>query len=132
MESLRGDAMVLLLDDNELQLATRKAILRQAGHHVLTALNAAEALKVVRHPEKSLALKLIITDHLMPGMCGDEFVREVRTTLPDVPILVITGHPEAGGDYTGLNVELLPKPCGPELLLERAAPALPHPLSRTA
>jgi CheY-like chemotaxis protein len=124
--------MVLLLDDNEIQLATRKTILRQAGHCVHASFNAEDALAVVRHPEKSLSLKLIITDHMMPGMRGDDFVREVRNSLPTVPILVISGHPEAGNDYDGLNVELLPKPCGPELLLQRAASALPQPLSRTA
>lgn len=126
------DAMVLLLDDNEIQLVTRKTILRQAGHNVHAALNAEDALCMVRNPEKSQTIKLIITDHLMPGMRGDAFVREVRKVLPDIPVIVITGHPEAEMDYTGLNVELLPKPCGPEVLLERAARAFPPPLSRTA
>jgi CheY-like chemotaxis protein len=124
--------MVLLLDDNEIQLVTRKTILRQAGHTVYAALDTQEALAIVRHPEKSLALRLIITDHLMPGMHGDEFVREVRKSLPDIPIVVITGYPDAAGEYAGLNVELLPKPCGPDLLLQRAAQAFPPQLSRTA
>ncbi len=126
------DKTILLLDDNELQLMTRRTILRQAGHSVNAALNPLEALEVVRHPDQGPALKLIVTDHWMPGMRGDEFIREVRQTLPDVAVLVITGHPEAADEYEGLNVQFLAKPCAPEALLEHAAHAYPVPLTRTA
>lgn len=124
--------LVLLLDDNELQLMTRRTILRQAGHAVHAALTPEEALSIVRDTVSGPAVKLIITDHWMPAMRGDVFVREVRQVLPDVPVLVITGHPEAANDYEGLNVQFLAKPCAPEALLEHAAHLHATPLTRTA
>jgi CheY-like chemotaxis protein len=126
------DKAILLLDDNELQLMTRRTILRQAGHSVHAALKPAEALEFVRDAEQGPALKLIITDHWMPGMRGDEFIREVRKVLPEIAVLVITGHPEAAQDYEGLNVEFLAKPCAPEALLAHAAHAYDLPMTRTA
>jgi CheY-like chemotaxis protein len=128
---IKVEKTVLLLDDNELQLMTRRTILRQAGHSVHAALNALDALSVVRDSEKSAYLKLIITDHCMPEMRGDEFIREVRVMLPDVAVLVITGHPEAPQQYDGLNVHFLAKPCAPEALLEFAAQYDPR-LTRSA
>ncbi len=46
----------------------------------------------------------MITDHLMPGMSGSEFVRALRRTHPTLPVLVISGLEEAEQEYTGLNV----------------------------
>lgn len=126
------DRPVLLLDDNEIQLMTRRTILRQAGYSVLATTQAEKALAIVRDKEQGKTLKLVVTDHLMPEMRGDEFVREVRETLPDVTILVMTGHPQVEAEYEGLNVEFLLKPCTPECLLEYAARAYSSPLRKTA
>jgi CheY-like chemotaxis protein len=124
--------MVLLVDDNQLQLATRRTILKQAGYAILSAQDPKEALRLATDPEIGPQLKLIITDHLMPGMHGDELVRKLRTVLPTTPVLVITGHPDADTAYTGLDVQLQAKPCSPELLIERIASLLGSPMSRTA
>jgi CheY-like chemotaxis protein len=124
--------MVLLVDDNQLQLATRRTILKQAGYAIISAQDPNEALRLVRDPEIGPQLKLVVTDHLMPGMHGDELVRELRATLPTTPVLVITGHPDAEIAYTGLDVHLQAKPCSPELLIERIATLLGSPMSRTA
>ena len=124
--------MVLLADDNQLQLTTRRTILKQAGYTIVTAQDAREALRLVRDTDIGPQLKLIITDHLMPGMHGNELVRELRTVLPATPVLVITGHPDAENAYTGLDVQLQAKPCSPELLIEKIAILLRSPMSRTA
>ena len=46
----------------------------------------------------------MITDHLMPGMNGADFVRELRKTHPKLPVLVISGLEEAEQEYEGMNV----------------------------
>ncbi len=61
---------------------------------------------------------LIVTDHMMPGMTGSEFVRELRKTQPDLPVLVISGLEEAEQEYAGMDVRFLLKPLSPELLIE--------------
>ena len=62
-------------------------------------------------------IKLVITDHLMPGMTGAEFVRALRTLEPEMPVLVISGLEEAEEQYAGLNVLFRMKPLLPDNLL---------------
>jgi DNA-binding response OmpR family regulator len=59
----------------------------------------------------------VITDHIMPGMSGVEFVRELRKTHPALPVMVISGLEEAQAEYEGLEVQFLLKPVPPEVLL---------------
>ncbi len=124
--------MILLVDDNEIQLSTRKSVLMRAGFNVSPANSAIEGLDLVTDPASGKFLRLAITDHIMPGMMGSEFVRQLRKTLPELPVLVISGQPDIEQDYAGLNVGFLPKPCAPELLIERVSEILQTPLTRTA
>ncbi len=55
----------------------------------------------------------MITDHIMPGMTGAEFVRELRKTHATLPVLVISGLEEAEEQYRGLNVIFRLKPLLP-------------------
>jgi CheY-like chemotaxis protein len=130
--SVKLKPMILLVDDNQLQLATRRTILKQAGYSIISAQDPKEALDMIRDPEIGPQLRLIVTDHLMPGMRGDELVRELRVVQPMTPVLVITGHPDAETAYTDLDVQLQAKPCSPELLIQRIATLLGSPMSRTA
>jgi DNA-binding response OmpR family regulator len=59
----------------------------------------------------------VVTDHIMPGMDGVQFVRELRTFNPDIPVIVISGLAEAEEEYAGLNVVFRTKPCEPEDLI---------------
>jgi CheY-like chemotaxis protein len=114
----RMTANLLLIDDNAVQAATRQTILRRAGYFVIAALNPARALEQLRDREFPAPIQLVITDHLMPGMCGSEFVRRLRRTHPTLPVLVISGLVEAEQEYSGLNVTFRMKPLLPEYLLE--------------
>jgi len=109
--------VVLLIDDNAIQATIRQAILRRAGYFVIVALDPARALAQLLHGEFALAIDAVITDHVMPGMNGAEFVRELRKTHPDLPVMVISGLDEAEYEYAGLNVRFLQKPLLPDLLL---------------
>jgi CheY-like chemotaxis protein len=91
----RMPATVLLIDDNAVQAATRQTILRRAGHFVIAALNPARALEQIQTGEFPAEIQLVITDHLMPGMSGADFVRALRKTHPKLPVLVLSGLPEA-------------------------------------
>ncbi len=108
---------VLLVDDNAIQAATRQTILRRADYFVIAALNPVRALEQIRSKELAEEIGLVITDHVMPGMNGAEFVGELRKTHPDLPILVISGLEEAEAEYEGLGIVFRMKPLLPELLL---------------
>jgi CheY-like chemotaxis protein len=108
---------VLLIDDNAIQAATRQAILRRAGYNVIAVLDPARALEQFQHRNFPATITAVITDHIMPGMTGAEFVRALRKKHPDLPVMVISGLEEAEPEYHGLDVRFLLKPLQPELLL---------------
>jgi len=108
---------VLLIDDNAIQAATRQTILRRAGYFVFAALNPQRALEQFRDNQFPEEIDLVITDHIMPGMNGAQFVTELRTIHPSIPVLVISGLDEAQDLYAGLNVLFRQKPLLPDALL---------------
>ena len=109
---------VLLIDDNPVQAVTRQAILRRAGYFVIAALNPRRALEQFREDEFPSEVELVITDHIMPGMSGADFTRELRKIRPNLPILVISGLADAEAEYAGLGVEFRMKPLPPDMLLD--------------
>jgi CheY-like chemotaxis protein len=108
---------VLLIDDNAIQATTRQAILKRAGYFVIAALDTARVLEQFRHDDFPTPIGAVITDHVMPGMNGAEFVRELRKTHPELPVMVISGMEDAECEYVGMNVRFLVKPLMPDLLL---------------
>jgi CheY-like chemotaxis protein len=108
---------VLLIDDNAIQAATRQTILRRAGYFVIVALSPGRALEQFQRDEFPVDISVVITDHMMPGMNGSQFVRELRKTRPHMPVMVISGLEEAEYEYAGMNVHFLMKPLSPDLLL---------------
>ena len=108
---------VLIVDDNPVQTAVRQAILRRAGYFVLAALNPVRALEMVDDKRLPAQISAVITDHVMPGMNGSKFVRELRKARPHLPGFVVSGLEEAEDEYAGLNAHFLLKPLPPDLLL---------------
>lgn len=104
-----------MIDDSPLQLAVRQATLLRAGFSVVAEASATQALERIRvGGEKTDA---VITDHLMPDMGGVEFVRKLREIDQDVPVIVLSGLPDAGTEYAGLNVHFEMKPCPSQELI---------------
>jgi CheY-like chemotaxis protein len=122
--SLANVCTILLIDDNAIQAAIRQTILRRAGYFVIAALNPIRALEQFQGVEYPAAISAVITDHIMPGMNGSEFVRALRKTQPNIPIMVISGLEEAEYEYTGMNVRFLLKPLSPDLLLSNLSEVL--------
>jgi CheY-like chemotaxis protein len=121
---------VLLIDDNAIQAATRQTILRRAGYFVIAVLNPRRALDQLTQGEFPEEIGLIITDHMMPEMSGAEFVRELRATHRDLPVLVISGMEEAEDEYVGMNVEFRSKPLLPDNLLTSVHNLLHSPVAQ--
>ncbi|MBV9341409.1 MAG: response regulator [Acidobacteria bacterium] len=115
---------VLLIDDSPVQLQVREAVLRSAGFSVLTATSAEQAIELLDDPTASSGLRVIVTDHVLPGANGDSFVRELRGLRHTVPVVVITGMHEAEPEYAGLEITFLHKPCAPEHLIMRIRQAI--------
>ena len=79
---------ILLVDDEPVILTVLELLLNKFGYIVVLKSNAESALFLIR---EGVNIDLVITDYRMPGMNGVEFVRELRRTLPSVPVLMLTG-----------------------------------------
>jgi CheY-like chemotaxis protein len=121
------NSALLLIDDNAIQAATRQTILKRASYFVIAALNPRRALEQFQSGDFPAEIRLVITDHIMPDMNGSEFVRQLRQTHPDLPVLVISGLEEAEAEYEGLNVVFRLKPLLPDNLLASVHRLMPQP-----
>ncbi|MCU1224920.1 MAG: response regulator receiver protein [Edaphobacter sp.] len=117
---------LLLIDDNAIQAATRQTILKRAGYFVIAALSPRRALEQFQSGDFPTEVQLVITDHIMPGMTGSAFVRELRKTFPHLPVLVISGMEEAEAEYEGMNVLFRLKPLMPDHLLASVHSLIQH------
>jgi DNA-binding response OmpR family regulator len=109
---------VLLIDDSPLQLRVREMVMRDAGFEVCIATTAESAMALLRSHPVGPSIGAIVTDHLLPGASGADFVRQLRGINSRVPVIVITGLPDAESEYAGLNVAFRQKPCPPQELIE--------------
>jgi PAS domain S-box-containing protein len=108
----RGAGKLLLVEDEAgIRLMTRK-YLESLGYTVMEAENANDALQIF-HAQPG-EIDLIVTDILMPGMRGDDLIKEVRSERPDVAAIFISGYADVGS--LGNEISILEKPFSfPEL-----------------
>lgn len=90
--------ILVVEDDNELnQLFCRT--LNRNGYVALGAYDAAQALVML---EKE-AVDLIISDVMMPGMDGFEFVKQLRDAKMTLPIMMITAKSDIKDKQSGFS-----------------------------
>jgi PAS domain S-box-containing protein len=108
----RGDGKLLLVEDEAgIRLMTYK-YLESLGYTVLEAENGSEALQIFR--DQPGEIDLIVTDIIMPGMRGDDLVKEIRSERPDVAAIFISGYADIGN--LSKEITILEKPFSfPEL-----------------
>ena len=91
-------AVILLVDENPLRASLRQTLLERATPDVVRVSNPAEALCMVESEDFAQALRLVVTGSRVSGISGPEFVHELRTRMPDVPVLVLTDSEELPAD----------------------------------
>jgi DNA-binding response OmpR family regulator len=75
------------------------AALEEAGYEVHEAADGEKGLAMLG----SIRCDLVITDLLMPNKEGIETCRELRASDPEVPIIAISGAPEAATYFSILK-----------------------------
>jgi DNA-binding response OmpR family regulator len=121
---------VLLVDDNPLQLRVREAVLQKAGFGVCLATTADSALAMLHVLADRIGV--VVTDHVMPDRSGSELVRAIRAENNWLPIVVLSGLPEAFGEYEGLDVVFRAKPFPPAELIDLVRASLDEAAQRGA
>jgi PAS domain S-box-containing protein len=95
----QAKGLVLLVDDEKLVRLSTADMLADLGWDVVEAMSGEQALQFTLD---GLTPDLVVTDHLMPGMTGEELVRLLREARPALPALIVSGYAEAGGIDTAL------------------------------
>ncbi len=91
-----ADTAILCVDDEYVVLESLKEQLRRGlGDQYIyeIAENAQEALEVIdEFQDEAVKILIIISDWLMPGMKGDEFLIEVHRRFPNIVKIMLTGQ----------------------------------------
>jgi CheY-like chemotaxis protein len=87
---------ILCVDDERIVLISlRDRISKHFGdrYRYEVAESADEAWEVIEELcEEGIRLLIIVSDWLMPGMRGDEFLIQVHERFPDIVAVLLTGH----------------------------------------
>jgi len=78
---------VLVVDDERVIRDLMAEILEEAGYDVISTGTAAEALELLADP----GVALVVSDIIMPGTTGLEFLENARAIRPSVPVVMVTG-----------------------------------------
>jgi len=90
---------ILCVDDEENVVKALLRSLRDDTYDVLSALNGAEGLEIIR----ANSVHLVISDYRMPGMNGVEFLKEVEKMSPDTLRIMLTGCSDVGVAVAAIN-----------------------------
>ncbi|HYU41795.1 MAG TPA: sigma-54 dependent transcriptional regulator [Vicinamibacteria bacterium] len=113
---------VLVVEDEAYVRDSLTEILRERGYDIVEAGTVGDAVRVLAHAP----IDVVLTDFRLPGADGLALVKQIQSTSPDVPVVVLTGQGTIASAVECLKSgasDYLLKPADPEALevaLERA------------
>jgi two-component system, cell cycle sensor histidine kinase and response regulator CckA len=114
-----SDGLLIVVEDEETVRLLLTETLKDGSYVVEEAANGVDGLELItRYGD---ACRLVISDVIMPGLSGPAMVQRLRSTMPDVKVLFLSGY---AGDFLRENgmtgdVEFLQKPVAPDVLLKK-------------
>jgi PAS domain S-box-containing protein len=84
---VRGDEVILLVDDDDAVRELASEYLATQGYRVLAAAGAAEATDLFEREH----VDLLVTDAVMPEVSGHELYRRLAADRPELPVVYISG-----------------------------------------
>jgi two-component system cell cycle sensor histidine kinase/response regulator CckA len=123
----RGSGTLLLLEDDDLVRRFAARTLTDAGYDVLDCANPTEGLEV--WSRRGHSIRALVTDVVMPVMSGPALATRLRGSVPDLPVVFISGHIDKRASLDGFAdvCDVLAKPFSGEALVARVAQALGSP-----
>ena len=109
---------VLLVDDEEDFVTTLAERLNLRGIDADVALDGEEALNKMNKKRPDV----IILDVMMPGLSGIDVLRQTKETLPDTPVILLTGRGSTREGIDGMEegaFDYLMKPINIEDLMKK-------------
>jgi response regulator RpfG family c-di-GMP phosphodiesterase len=115
---------ILLVDDEENILNSIRRNLR-GQYELFTALSGREGLELLQREKR---IQLVVSDYMMPGMNGVDFLSKVKEILPSTIRIMLTGQADYESVISVINegniFRFLSKPCPSELLRKNIDDAL--------
>jgi two-component system response regulator HydG len=121
VDSDRG--RILVVDDEPALVRAISRTLTAAGHEVSTAADGMRAVDLLAVG----TFDAILSDIDMPGMSGIQFLKNVRQSHADVPVVLITGNPDLETALQAIEhgaLQYLVKPVNMETLRKTVKPRL--------
>ena len=107
LESLKGRGVIVCVDDEPMILTSLSEQLRQLtddGFSIEVSTDGVDALELLNDLiEEGEEVPLFISDQIMPGMKGDELLREVHLRSPKTRTLLLTGQAELDAIQSAVN-----------------------------
>jgi signal transduction histidine kinase len=91
-ESRGPSGTVLVIDDEEVVRRTAKATLENCGYEIVLAENGTEGVRLFRALANKVSLVLL--DLTMPGIGGEDVLREIKITKPEAKVVLSSGYDE--------------------------------------
>jgi len=86
---LRGEGLILVVDDEEMVRQIAKAILEETGYRVILAEDGEEGLEIFA--EHFREIKLVVLDMSMPKMSGKEAYIKMKEIYSELAVLMASG-----------------------------------------
>jgi len=90
---------ILIVDDEPNVIASLKRALMDEPYEVITACNGTEGLEQLEKHR----IKVVMSDEMMPGMSGTEFLTEVKKRRPETIRIMLTGHASIEAAMNAVN-----------------------------
>ncbi len=122
------NARVLVVDDEPPIRRLLRTGLGTQGYTVLEAANGAAALGMLENER----IDLVVLDLGLPDMRGHDLLRTIRTSHPDLPVVVLSSRDDEAGKVQALDLgadDYVTKPFGMGELLARLRTAQRHQLA---
>jgi DNA-binding NtrC family response regulator len=107
---------ILIVDDDRAFRVATESLLRDEGYAVASVSGAREALERLAGE----SFDLILSDLVMEGMNGVEFLQQVRRKMPEVTVIMVTGFGSIGTAVDAMRLgayDYLTKPCNNDELI---------------
>jgi CheY-like chemotaxis protein len=124
--SSHGEVVLVVEDDEDVRTYSVQ-VLEELGYKVLQAVDAGQALPLLRSDHR---IDLLFTDVVLPGKSGRVIADEARQLRPQLKILFATGYSRNAIVHNGRldpGVQLISKPFTFEQLAERVRDLLDSP-----
>ncbi|MCG2777425.1 MAG: PAS domain S-box protein [Desulfobacterales bacterium] len=124
-EKLKGSEAVLIVEDDAALRNLAQKTLHLYGYSVLEAENGEEALRVSKEHEGPI--HLMITDVVMPKMCGKETAERLQPLYPQMKVIYMSGYTDNAIAHHGVlepGLNFLEKPFTPQGLVRRVREVL--------